>query len=94
LGEAIETPHNTHDRYGRQTAITLHVWSQYRGYGEALTIGARVMALLDHQPLDIEGLAHTVTRYEMGQTLTDPEPPGDIRHLVQRYRILTGQPAG
>ncbi|MGW2547493.1 DUF3168 domain-containing protein, partial [Kitasatospora sp. NPDC001574] len=31
LGEAIETPHNTHDRYGRQTAITLHVWSQYRG---------------------------------------------------------------
>lgn len=92
VGEATETADNSHDRFGRQTVVTLHVWSKYRGYAQVLRIGARVNALLDHQPLSIPGLAHVVTRYEFGQTLTDPEPPGDIRHLVLRYRIVTEQP--
>ena len=32
------------------------------------------------------------TRFEFSQTLTDPEPPGDIRHVVLRYRVVTEQP--
>ncbi|MFI2367303.1 DUF3168 domain-containing protein [Streptomyces sp. NPDC018833] len=91
IGEAIETPDNAHDRFGRQTVPTLHVWDQHRGFRRVLQIGSRVNALLDHQPLTISGLHHVVTRYEFSQTLTDPEPPGDIRHLVLRYRTLTEQ---
>lgn len=91
IGEAIETPRNAHDRYGRQTVVTLHVWDQYKGFKRVLQIGARIQALLDHQPLTLTGLAHVATRYEFGQPLTDPEPPGDIRHLVLRYRIVTEQ---
>lgn len=91
IGEALETPDNAHDRFGRQTVPTLHVWDQYRGFKRVLQIGARVNALLDHQPLTIAGLTHIVTRFEFSQTLTDPEPPGDIRHLVLRYRTLTEQ---
>lgn len=91
IGEAIETPDNAHDRFGRQTVPTLHVWDQYRGFKRVLEIGSRINALLDHQPLTITGLAHVVTRYEFGQPLTDPEPPGDIRHLILRYRIVTEQ---
>jgi hypothetical protein len=91
IGEAIETPDNSHDRFGRQTVHTLHVWDQYSGFKSVLQIGARVNALLDHQPLTIAGLAHIATRYEFSQTLTDPEPPGDIRHLVLRYRVVTEQ---
>lgn len=90
-GESIETPDNRLNSFGRQTVVTLHVWSQYRGYAQALRIGARITALLDHQPLTVPGLDHVVTRYEFGQTLTDPEPPGNIRHLVLRYRVLTEQ---
>lgn len=92
IGEAIETPSNAHDRYGRDTVVTLHVWSQYRGYAQALRIAAQVIALLDHQPLTITGLTHIATRYEFSQTLTDPEPPGDIRHVVLRFRVVTEQP--
>ncbi|MEU2077103.1 DUF3168 domain-containing protein [Streptomyces sp. NPDC013489] len=91
LGEAIETPRNAHDRFGRETVVTLHVWDRHRGFKTVLQIGARITALLDHQPLTIPGLAHIVTRYEFGQPLTDPEPPGDIRHLVLRFRIVTEQ---
>lgn len=91
-GDVIETPDNRQGSFGWETVVTLHVWSQYRGYAQALRIGARITALLDHQPLTVPGLNHIVTRYEFAQTLTDPEPPGNIRHLVLRYRIITEQP--
>lgn len=89
IGEAIETPDNAHDRYGNETVITLHVWSQYRGFSQALTIAARLIQVLDHRPLTIAGHHHVVTRYEFSQTLTDPEPPGDIRHVPMRFRIVS-----
>ncbi|PSK47976.1 hypothetical protein B0E38_06453 [Streptomyces sp. 111WW2] len=92
IGEALETPDNRHGGFGRQTVVTLHVWSRYQGYSQALRIGARVTELLDHQPLALPGLNWIATRFEFSQTLTDSEPPGDIRHLVLRYRIVTEQP--
>lgn len=92
VGEAIETPDNTVAGLGRQTVITLHVWTRARGHAKGLTIAARITALLDHQPLTIPGSAHIATRYEFGQTLIDPEPPGDVRHVVLRYRVVTEQP--
>ncbi|KIX79116.1 hypothetical protein SF23_02570 [Streptomyces sp. MBRL 10] len=91
IGEATEIPDNRHGGFGRQTTITLHVWSRYRGHARGLQIAARVTALLDHQPLTIVGLHHVSTRFEFSQTLTDPEPPGDIRHIPMRFRITTEQ---
>jgi hypothetical protein len=92
IGESVETPDNRHRGFGRQTVITLHVWTQYRGYSQGLAIAARVTELLDHQPLTLTGLDHIATRFEFSQTLTDPEPPGNIRHVVLRYRVVTEQP--
>jgi hypothetical protein len=91
IGESVETPDNRLRGFGRQTVITLHVWTQYRGYSQGLAIAARVTELLDHQPLTLTGLAHIATRFEFSQTLTDPEPPGNIRHVVVRYRVVTEQ---
>lgn len=92
IGDATEIPDNRHGAFGRQTTVTLHVWTKHRGHSKGLAIGDRVTALLDHQPLTVEGQDHIVTRFEFSQTLTDPEPPGDIRHLVLRYRVITEQP--
>lgn len=89
IGESIETPDNAHDSHGSRTVITLHVWSQYRGYHQARTIAARVRALLEHRPLTIAGHRHVATYFVSQQTLTDPEPPGDIRHVPISFRVLT-----
>ncbi|MCZ7414316.1 DUF3168 domain-containing protein [Streptomyces sp. WMMC897] len=89
LGDAVETPDNAHDRHGSQTVVTLHVWSQYRGYAQALGIAGRLVELLDHQPLTITGHRHVVTRLVQVLTLTDPEPPGDIRHVPVTFRVVT-----
>lgn len=89
IGEAVETPDNTHDSHGSNTVLTLHVWSKYRGYAQALTIAARVRALLEHRPLTVVGHRHVATYYVSQQTITDPEPPGDIRHVPISFRVLT-----
>lgn len=87
VGEAIEQPDNTHNRFGWQTLATLHIWSRYEGFAEANAIASHVTRLLDHQPLDVSGRHHVVTRSEFAQTLRDPEP--GIRHVVLRFRIFT-----
>ncbi|WP_229713972.1 DUF3168 domain-containing protein [Streptomyces fuscichromogenes] len=92
LGEATETPDNAHAVIGRSTSTMLHIWSQHDGYAEALQILGVIAELFDHQPLDVPGLHHVSTHYEFSQTLTDPEPPGDIRHIPVRFRTRTEQP--
>ncbi|MFD3929532.1 DUF3168 domain-containing protein [Streptomyces sp. NPDC058614] len=89
LGESFEAPDNAHDRYGAQVLQTLHVWSKYRGYAQAVTIAQRIVLVLDHTPLTIDGRVHRWTRFVSMQTLTDPEPPGDIRHVPMTFRICS-----
>lgn len=89
LGDVVETPADAHDRFGSETLLTLHVWSRYRGFAQALTIAARVRQVLDHAPLTIPGHRWTWTRFVSLQTLTDPEPPGDVRHVPMTFRIGT-----
>jgi hypothetical protein len=92
IGEATEIPRNSQDRYGWETVPTLHIWDKYRGYTRVLRIGSRIGEVLDHQRLIIPGYNLVAIRFEFSQTLTDPEPPGDIRHLVLRHRIVTEKP--
>ncbi|WP_436772069.1 DUF3168 domain-containing protein [Yinghuangia sp. YIM S09857] len=92
LGEAIETPDNRHGGFGRQTVLTLHIWSKYRGYAQARDINDHLIRLLDHQPLILDGFDHIATRHEDTQMITDPEPPGDLRHGITRVRVVTEQP--
>ncbi|MFH8805477.1 DUF3168 domain-containing protein [Streptomyces sp. NPDC017936] len=92
LGDSFETPSNAHDRYGSEVLQTLHVWSKYRGFAQGLAIADRVRQVLDHTPLTIVGHRWTWTRFVSMQTLTDPEPPGDLRHLPMTFRIGSEQP--
>ncbi|MFJ4617425.1 DUF3168 domain-containing protein [Streptomyces sp. NPDC088812] len=92
LGDSFETPANAHDRHGSEVVQTLHVWSKYRGFAQGLEIAGRIRQVLDHQPLTITGHRWTWTRFVSMQTLTDPEPPGDLRHLPMTFRIGSEQP--
>lgn len=91
IGEALESPDNRHGGFGRQTVVTLHTWTRYRGNAQGGEISDRLVQLLDHQSLAVDG-QHTVeVAYEFGQALRDPEP--GIRHHVTRFRVTTEQPA-
>lgn len=89
IGEAVESPDNAHDQFGRSVLVTVHVWTKARGHAEGLRIAGRLTVLLDHQPLTIAGHKHVVTRHELTQPLRDPDP--QIRHVVCRFRVITEQ---
>lgn len=93
ISEALSIPANLHNTFRRETSWTIHTWSQKRSNRIGNQIAARVVALLDHQERELTPLveAHTVvsSRWEFSQTLNDPHP--DIRHRVDRFRIITAQ---
>lgn len=98
LDESTEIPDNAHDRFGAQTVQSLRIWTRARGHREGLLIEDRVRQLLNHQQAAlgsvVDGHDVVAVRFEFRQALVDPEPPGDIRHILVRYRISTEQEAG
>lgn len=90
LGEAMESPDNSLSGIGRQTVVTLHVWTKSRGFKETVDIVDRVNQLLDHQtPFSLPRHNLISIKFEFLQTLEDEDP--EIRHVVLRYRIATEQ---
>jgi hypothetical protein len=89
IGEASDAEDNALASRGWSTLATVHVWSQAHGFSEGLALAKRVTELLDLQPLTVAGFHHVATRYVSALTLVDPEAPGDIRHIVINFTVLT-----
>jgi hypothetical protein len=88
IGEAYATPRNSHSEFGRRTIISLHVWSDHKGFSEANQITSRLTELLDHQPLTVDGQHVVSVRQDFEQTLNDP---AGVRHVVIRFAVTTEQ---
>jgi hypothetical protein len=89
IGEASDAEDNSLASRGWSTLATIHVWSQAHGFSEGLALANKVTELLDLKPLNVSGYVHIATRYTSTQTLVDPEPPGDIRHIVISFTVIT-----
>jgi len=87
IGEAVETPDNEVAAYASRVAATLHVWSAYQGFREALDIAGHLVRLFDHQPLTVPGRGVVAVRHEQTVTLRDPD--SDLRHVVIRFAADT-----
>ena len=87
VGEAIETPDNTHSGFGHQSVATLHIWTRQRGHAQGLQILEAVKRVLDHQRVTIADRHLVSVRFEFSQTLRDPNP--EIRHIPARFRVTT-----
>ncbi len=71
---------------GYEVTMTLHIWSRYNGYAEALGILAELNRLLDRAVLVVAGFATVQCAYEWSMPSRDPD--GITRHLPARYRLL------
>lgn len=89
VGESTEVPDDAHDRRGTDSTVTLHIWSKYRGFAEALLILDELDRLLDQRggadPLPVDGYTRVFLTRESYQTVRDPDP--DVRHVPAIYRI-------
>jgi len=91
IGDHLSVPDNDHGGFGRESTVTVHVWTRSRGNAQGQAIANRVIELFDHRPSDVDVQGHLVVsiRCEFDQALPDPNP--EIRHHVVRFRIVTAQ---
>lgn len=86
IGEATEVPFNTFGRVGRDSTFTIHIWSQYNGFREALSILEEMNRILDGTTLNLPDLSLVYIVYENAFTLVDGD--GATRHVPARYRVV------
>lgn len=91
IGDAVETPANSHDRFGRSVLVTFVVWTEYAGTAQAAEIVDRIVQLFDHQrrQLTVEGHRVCSIRHTQAQPLRDPDPR--FRQIPVAFRVITEQ---
>jgi hypothetical protein len=86
LGEWTETDVPSDFRtIGRNSTVTIHIWSRASGMKEVQNIAGRVIQILERQPLQLTTHQWEDTRYEFFNTLRDAD--GMSRHGVLRFRV-------
>ncbi|MFK7695403.1 DUF3168 domain-containing protein [Paenibacillus sp. HJGM_3] len=92
LGESTSIPWRTQSRFGEEVTITLHIWSRYRGFKEALQILEDLNRLLADQVFAISGWEMSACYYEFSDTIRDDD--GITRHVPVRYRLQLQKEGG
>lgn len=84
VGEASEAAMNTFNRKGRESTLTIHIYSEYEGFKEGLRILERLTDLLDGEPLTLatQQLIHLI--FDNVQTI-DGET---FKHLPVTFRAV------
>ena len=86
IGEAHALPLDVSGSDGAERYIDLHVWSRYRGQGEAKRILDGLRGLFHARPLAVPGLSSAFAYAESERVLSDPD--GLTRHGVLTLKIL------
>lgn len=96
--DPISLPDNTHDSIGRKITFRIHTRARgdVRGRNVRVdnTVGARVVALLEHQHKNLNTLVsgHTVYMIHHEETRQIPNPiDRSVRHRVDRLSVWTTQ---
>ncbi|MFA5313221.1 MAG: DUF3168 domain-containing protein [Methanomassiliicoccales archaeon] len=84
IGDNTELPWSTFGKDGNNEVLTLHIWSQAKGFREAELILKRLNVVLKGD-LTISGNVHAGTNYEGADTSRDPD--GITRQIIARYRV-------
>lgn len=87
IGEATEVPDDTLTERGKDTTVTIHVWSKAPGNKQTLQIIERLDELLDNQSLTVNGWNAWRVQNEFVEVLRENTDGTLYRHGVPRYRI-------
>lgn len=84
VGEANETAMNTFTRKGRESELTIHIYSEYAGFKEGLQILQRLTELLDGEPLTLSTQQLIYLLFDNVQTIHGE----DFKHLPVTFRAV------
>jgi len=85
IGESTSVPFRTHSQPGEEVTVTIHIWSVYEGFSEALDILGDLNRLFGDVDLAVSGWSNIHSWYDFSETLREGD--GELRHVVARYRL-------
>lgn len=88
IGDATGIPFRAFGTFGEECTVTLHIWSDYKGYKQAGEILAEVDRLLADTSFEVEGWGTASSFYDFSETLREGDDALEIRHVPVRYRII------
>lgn len=86
ISEGEETPLNTFGRKGRESSITISIFSRYKGFKEALQIYSKVDQLLDGVPLDLPTFQLVYLQNDSMNMILGPD--NKTRQIPVKYRAF------
>jgi hypothetical protein len=86
IGDTNSNPFTAFEHMGEEVFFTIHIWSRYKGFKEALEITADIQRLLAQQELTVDGFGQVASYFDSSDTMRDVD--GITRHVVLRYRLL------
>lgn len=93
IGDGMtETPFNVFDRFGKQTLITLTIWTQNSGFKQAQGIYNRVNQLLDYTPFTFADFDHVYMRLNNANSFKSED--GFRRSIILQYEAVLQQKHG
>jgi hypothetical protein len=95
IGNATEKPWHTlggaSSGLGWNATVTIHIYSQYQGDVEALTILERVVALLNFQTIAVTGFNTVIAQLDNTRVLVEDVDKVETRHVPAVFRFLVHQ---
>jgi hypothetical protein len=85
IGDDTEAPNDTMGTTGRDTTLTIHIWSKYVGKKQVKDIQNRIDILLDRWAPTVTGWNAVQMLQEFFESFLDAD--GLTRHGVSRYRV-------
>lgn len=87
IGNVQVLPESADGIDAAESAVTLHVWDQYKRADKAKPVGALVISALHEQELLIDGVGMQSVLLESANYLRDPD--GVTNHAALTFSILT-----
>ncbi len=87
VGDAIEDKFNTFGRDGKETYITVHIFSQMQSDEQVQTLAGLADDLLDNVSLSLTGWTPVLISWENTEVLIEND--GRTHHAVMTYRIIS-----
>lgn len=92
VGDGIEKPWHGFSTSGYNDILRTHIYSNYQGDSQALTILARITALLDHATLTVSGYGSVLCEYEQARVLRESDADRqEVRHIPAEFRVRVRQ---
>jgi hypothetical protein len=88
LGDCQVLPDKSGCIDGSECYPIIDVWSTYKGYAEAKTIAAAILAKLDDQPENLAVAGFSVTIFEIHNYMPLRDPDGITRRVSLTWRAL------